>query len=53
MDQGTYLVYEDKQSCHSYTQHSILTCSIILLSIIIELCSRNEKEVKIWIRGHN
>ena len=53
MDQGTYLVNEDKQSCRSSMGHSMLTCSIILPSIIIELCSRNENEVKIWIRGHN
>ena len=59
MDQGTYLVNEDKQSCHSCSQHSVLTCSIILPSIIkiflmvTELYSRNENEVKNWIRGHN
>ena len=46
-------------SCHSCTQHSMLTCSIILTSIIkiflivTELYSRNKNEVKIWIRGHN
>ena len=59
MDQRTLLVNKDKQSCHSCTQHSMLTCSIILPSIIkiflivMELYSRNENEVKIWIRGHN
>ena len=43
---------EDKQSCHSCTRHSVLTCSIILQSIIkiflmvTELCFRNENEVK-------
>ena len=40
------------QSCHSGTRHSVLTCSIILPSIIkiflmvTELYSRNENEVK-------
>ena len=59
MDQGAYLVNEDKQSCHSCTQHSMSTCSIILQSIIqivlmvTELYSRNENEVKIWIRPYN
>ena len=59
MDQGTLLVNADKQSRHSCTQHSMLTCSIILPSIIKifpmvqELYSRNENEVKNWIRGHN
>ena len=48
MDQGTYLVNEDKQSCHSSTGHSMFTCSInpTLPSIIIELCSRDENEEK-------
>ena len=59
LDQGTYLENEDKQSCHSCTRHSVLTCSINLPSIIkiflmvMELCSGNENELKIWIRGHN
>ena len=45
---------KDKQSCMG---HSVLTCSIILPSIIkilrmvTELCSENENEVKNWIRG--
>ena len=34
MDQGTYLLNEDKLSCHSCMNHSMLTCSIILPSII-------------------
>ena len=53
MDQGTELVNENKQSCNSCTRHSVLTCSIILPSISKKLCSRDENEVKIWIRGHN
>ena len=46
MDQGTK--NEDKQSCHSCTRHSELTCSKILPSIIkifltvVELCSGNQ-----------
>ena len=53
MDQGTKLVNEDEKSCHSCMQHSMLTCSIILPSIIniflmvTELYSRNKNEVKI------
>ena len=50
---GDIISKKDIQSCHSCTQHSMLTRSIILPRIIIELCSRNENEVKIWIRGHN
>ena len=56
---GDIISIEDKQSCHSCTQHSMLTCSIILPSIIkiflmvTELYSRNKNEVKNWIRGHN
>ena len=56
MDQGNN---QHKQSCHSCMRHSVLTCSVILPCIIkifltvAELCSRNENEVKIWIRGHN
>ena len=59
MYQGTLLYNQDKQSCHSGMQHSVLTCSIILPCIIkifltvAELCSLNENEIKIWIRGHN
>ena len=56
---GDIIRNEDKQSCHSCTRHSVLTCSIILPSIIkiflmvTELCSGNENEVILWIRGHN
>ena len=45
------------QSCHSCMQHSVLTCSIILPSIIkiflmvTELYSRNENEVKKMDQG--
>ena len=52
MDQGTELENEDKQSCHSCMGHSILHCSIILLStikifpMVAELHSRNKNEVK-------
>ena len=51
-----YLKKKDKQSC---MRHSVLTCSIILPNIIeiflmvTELCSGNENEERIWIRGHN
>ena len=40
-------------------RHSVLTCSIILPIIIkiflmvMNLCSGNENEERIWIRGHN
>ena len=34
MDQGTLLEKEDKESCHSCMQHSVLTCPIILPNII-------------------
>ena len=56
---GTELETEDKQICHSCTRHSVLTCSISLPSIVkifqmaAELCSGNENQVKIWIKGHN
>ena len=59
MDQGTVLENEDKQGCHSCMSHFMLTYSIILLSIIkifqmvAELCSGNENDLKLWIRGHN
>ena len=45
------------QSCHSWTQHSMLTCSINLPSIIklfqmvTELCSENKNEVKKYGSG--
>ena len=48
MDQGTCLENEDMQSCHSCMRHSVLTCSIILPSIVkiflmvAQLCSGNE-----------
>ena len=50
--QGTQLINEDKQSCHSCLRHSMSTCSINLPSIVkiflmvMELCSGNENEVK-------
>ena len=50
---GDIILNEAKQSYHSCTQHSMLTYSMILPSIIIELCCRDENEVKIRIRGHN
>ena len=59
MDQGTNVENKEKQSFHSCTRHSALPCAIILPSVIkifqtvAELCSGNENEVKIWIRGHN
>ena len=52
MNQGTYLENKDMQSCRSCMQHSVLTYSINLPSIIkiflmvTELCSGNENEVK-------
>ena len=52
---GDIIIKKDKQSC---IRHSMLTCSIILASIIKilvmvkELCSGNKNE-GIWIRGHN
>ena len=50
---------KDKQSCNFCMGHSALTWSIILPSItkifvtVVELCSGNHSEEKIWIRGHN
>ena len=47
---------KDKQSC---MRHSVLTCSIILPSIIkvllmvTDVCSGNENKGNIWNRGHN